>query len=475
MKNKKLKKAVLTSFSIFSFTGIVLATNLDNISKLQASFSNEYSLNDGFNPANETFGILSNDVPKSNIESRAATTITLNSGIEFDSIVAGTYPFQIVNNRETLDKLITVNNTPPGFNPLTDITYSVLGVKNTGATSESGEADITVSVRTYFDIDGVIQRPGPAYPGALERPFAIRKFKSETNQTTYDKLDSFIPVGRYASDVVNGTIPIANVLGIKNGVANLSSSQNTVVDVVSLRFNNIIGELNVDYTLQNFFDGNGAYITNKSRVFNTNIPTFKLVPGPTFVGLREGIIGNTLIPSTIAQQLELDVLNYTSWFSLNNVPDEGATISAINNIVPNDKDGTISFTYKIDGNYFDSQNVLQTAPSGGFDITTTITGLNSQPETVDTIPIIIGASVGGVVLIAIIALTIFFVSKSKKKKNENLRKQKLSEKVSPPTGGFSKTATTTAPSSNSVPGGPPKSPTGPPTPGNRPVPPPARK
>ena len=37
MRNKKLKKAILSTICIFAFTGIILSANLDNISKLQSS------------------------------------------------------------------------------------------------------------------------------------------------------------------------------------------------------------------------------------------------------------------------------------------------------------------------------------------------------------------------------------------------------------------------------------------------------
>ena len=103
--------------------------------------------------------------------------------------------------------------------------------------------------------------------------------------------------------------------------------------------------------------------------------------------------------------------------------------------------------------------------------------MNSQVEKVDIIPFVIGGSVGAVVLIAAIVTPIMLVSKSKKRKSENIRKQKLSEKVSPPTGGVTK-STNPVPSSisgSSVGPGGPKPPVGPSGSMNRPVTPPIRK
>ncbi|MGL5640562.1 MAG: hypothetical protein ACRDCD_02850 [Mycoplasmoidaceae bacterium] len=472
MRNKKLKKAILTSFSIFAFTGTILAINLDNISNFQSGLSNEYSLNNEFKATNEEIDIVSNDVSTSNIESKATTTITLNSDSNSNSIMAGTYPFQLPNNRDVLSKIITINNTPPSFNHDRDVSYEVLDINNLNSSSiVGGRASINVSVKTYYDQNGTIITNG----NPLLRSFIVTRFKSVLGQTSFSQIDSFDPVNVYASDVVFGTIPIGNVVGLRNNITNVSTSANTKVDIESLDFDNLEGLLIIKYTLTNYIDSSGNYINTKSPVFTLNVPNFIRVPGPTSLGLLDSINGSTLIPSTIAEQIKIDPQNYKVWFSLKNLPTTGApgVIDSFDSIEANDKNGTISLTYTIIGDYFDNENVLRSTSTTGVKIQTTITGLNSELEKVDTIPIIIGASVGGIALIAAIALTIFFVSKAKKKKSENLRKQKLSEKVSPPSAGVSKTST--SPSvSGPTPSGP-KPPVGPPTPGNRPVPPPAKK
>ena len=96
---------------------------------------------------------------------------------------------------------------------------------------------------------------------------------------------------------------------------------------------------------------------------------------------------------------------------------------------------------------------------------------------VDIIPFVIGGSVGGSDLITAIEKNKMLVYKSKKQKRGNLRKQKLREKVTPPSGGVTK-PTNPVPSSirgsSVVPGGP-KAPAGPSGPMNSPVPPPIRK
>ena len=94
MRNKKLKKAILSTISIFAFTGIILSANLDNISKLQSSFSSEYSLqNDGFKNENESSEIINSEIESiSSIRPTTpttATTITLLDTVDTGAIVAG--------------------------------------------------------------------------------------------------------------------------------------------------------------------------------------------------------------------------------------------------------------------------------------------------------------------------------------------------------------------------------------------------
>ncbi|MGL4616885.1 MAG: hypothetical protein ACRCUM_01475 [Mycoplasmoidaceae bacterium] len=479
MRNKKLKKAVLTSFSIFAFTGIILAANLDNISKLQASFYNESSLKSVDETTNESLSIAANDVSEPKLETRAtATTIKQNLDDATIGIIANTYPFQIVNDRDFLSKIITIDNLPNDIIPeVNNVTYNVSTISNLGNTINSGSATITVTVGTYYNAAGDLVRPstGGSYI-PLSSTFRYTNFKSVTGITELIQKPGFDTIGRYASDVVNGTIPITNVVEIKNNVSGVGD-RDTRLNIKSLDFNNNDGQLTVKYTLINYIDRNGAYITTESITpLTLVIPNFERVPGPTSLVLIDPNGSALLIPSTIAEQLRTNPQNYKSYFKLINLPPgTEELITKIENIESNDKNGTISFTYTIEGKYFDDKYLPQTAPVDGHNISTTITGLNSELEKVDTLPIIIGASVGGLALIGAIALTIFFVSKAKKKKSENLRKQKLSEKVSPPTGGVSKTTTPTPSSmSGSVPGGT-KPPVGPPTPGNRPVPPPTKK
>ncbi|MGL5591184.1 MAG: hypothetical protein ACRDCF_00375 [Mycoplasmoidaceae bacterium] len=468
MRNKKLKKAVLTSLSIFAFTGVVLAANLDNISKLQTGFSNESSLNNVVKTANEISDITSYNSSTFN----TATTIARNPNA--NSTIQTIYPFQILNNTSLLKSLILISNTPPNFDMDRDVEVSASAINNLGSTTNSGRATINVILSNYIDADGNHVQDGSTFADTV----AINNFKSVTSQTTYDKNSVFNPSNHYASDVeINSSDPskidITNVLEVKNGVSSVSI--NTIAEPLSLSFNNNAGSLTVSYTLTHWFDQSGTYFSSKTPARSVNVIGFKIVDGPTFLDLKEGINGSTLIPSTIAGRLEENFASYKEWFELKNLPNDSIPepITAIKNVSANDKDGKISFTYTISGSYFDNNLVPQIAAE--LDVDTVIEGLNSEVEKVDIIPIVVGASVGGIALIAAIALTIFFVSRAKKKKSENLRKQKLSEKVSPPTGSVSKTTTSTPSSmSSSVPGGT-KPPVGPPTPGNRPVPPPARK
>lgn len=490
MRNKKLKKAILSTISIFAFTGIILSANLDNISKLQSSFSSEYSLqNDGFKNENESSKIINSEIESiSSITPLAIpTTISLKPSLEIDSIIAGNFPFQV--DRKVMESLVSITSLPPNSSIGANVKFTVSGINNVAPVSSltpttAGVANINVSINNYYGSDGTVVSEGSPGYVALVQTFTIRNFKSVARQTNYAQIDSFTTTDWYASDVVAGKdVTTENVFTINNGVTGIAGSD-TTVNIVSKVFNNKDGILDVGYTFQNYFDQYGQLIRTRSLVQNVSVSNFKKVPGATTLILKDDGTTNTLIPSNIVKQLEINFQDYTTWFELVNVP-EGSTgnpsgrITSIKDLVPDDKNGTIKLTYTIEGQYFDADLVKQDSSLEGNNFTVTISGMNSQVDKVDIIPFVIGGSVGGVVLIAAIVTTIMLVSKSKKKKSENLRKQKLSEKVTPPIGGVTK-STNPVPSSISgssvVPGGP-KPPVGPSAGGpmNRPVPPPIRK
>lgn len=479
MRNKKLKKAILTSLSIFTFTGIILSASMDSVLKSQVSSSSENFLNDGninyMNEKSEFDSQLNDSMGEKS--TRATTTIDIDrSDSTIQSFIATTYPFQFLNNRAFLERLVKIDNTPPGFVLANDASFSISGINNIGQKSSSplnsGVGTIQVTVNRYFDEDGSLI-VYPTTPGsvALTRSFIINNFKSVANQTIYSPVPpGLFPIGStYASDITEDNVD--NVFEVLNGVQNLSPSQDTKLNIKNISFDNKIGKLIVRYTLINYFDQSGQYITREMNpVQEIELNGFKIVPGVTTFGLKPGIVGNTLIPSTIARELESDFKNFKKWFELTNLPDNSDqdSISAIKDIVPSDKDGTIQLTYTIIGDYFDDNLIKQSTSQQGQDFTVVVSGLNSQVEGVDIVPIVIGASVGGVVLIAAIVLTIFFVSKAKKKKSEELRKQKLSSKVSPPTDIAKSSSFPSSPTA-------PKSPVPPSGPVNRPVPPPIKK
>lgn len=492
MRNKKLKKAILSTISIFAFTGIILSANLDNISKLQSSFSSEYSLqNVGFKNENESSEIINSEIESiSSIPPILSkeTTISLINSSEANTIIAGHFPFQV--NKEIMEKLVLITNPyvdPTGAVIVDNVTFDVVGINNvapvnSSTPTRSGLATIKVTIKNYLDKDGnpVLEDTAGHVDKTVNLP--IINFKSVESQTNYAQIPTFITNKFYASDVVHGNgVKIDDVLTINNGVIGINPSTDTIVNIVSQSFNNKSGILEVGYTFQNYFDQFGSFKITRSSVQTSEVPNFKKVEGATTLILKDDGTTNTLIPSNIVKQLELNFEGYTTWFELVHVPGtkEKPTgkINSIKDLVPDDKNGTIKLTYTILGEYFDADLVKQISTSAGKDFTVTISGMNSQVEKVDIIPFVIGGSVGGVVLIAAIVTTIMLVSKSKKKKSENLRKQKLSEKVTPPTGGVTK-STNPVPSSISgssvVPGGP-KPPVGPSGPMNRPVPPPIRK
>ena len=492
MRNKKLKKSILSTISIFAFTGIILSANLDNISKLQSSFSSEYSLqNDGFENENKSSEIINSEVESiSSIAPLAPgtpTSIDLKPIADIESIIAGNFPFQI--NRDVMKSLVSITSLPPGSSVDTNVTFTVTGINNLAPVGSldpllAGQAIINVEINHYYSSSGSEIKVGDPGYVALVKPISIRNFKSVARQTNYDQIDSFVTTNWYASDVVAGIdITTENVFMINNGITGTPNS-NTIVNIESKKFNNKDGKLDVGYTLQNYFNQFGQFIQTKSLVRNISVSNFKRVDGVTTLILKDVGTTNTLIPSNIAKQIEINFETYDIWFDLINVPlnasgTPSGKITSIKNIVPDDKNGTIELTYTLQGEYFDKELVKQNSALEGDVFTVTISGMNSQVEKVDIIPFVIGGSVGGVVLIAAIVTTIMLVSKSKKKKSENLRKQKLSEKVAPPTGGVAK-STNPVPSSisgsNVVPGGP-KPPVGPSAGGpmNRPVPPPIRK
>lgn len=492
MRNKKLKKAILSTISIFAFTGIILSANLDNISKLQSSFSSEYSLqNDGFKNENESSEIINSEIESISSSAPLApplptgspTIISLKDPATINSIIAGHFPFQV--DSKVMEDLVLFTSAPSNFTIAENVEFTVSGVNNVAAPSDTdklraGKAFINVSINNYYGDDSkLVTKDSPGYVPRIKN-IPISNFKSVASQTDYAQIPGFITSDWYASDVVADTVSINNVLSINNGVTGIDNATNTSVSIVSNVFNNKDGILDVEYTLQNWFNNKGEFIRASSVVRSISVSNFKNVTGATTLILKDDGTTNTLIPSNIVKQLELNFKDYTTWFELVHVPKENTSneiISSIKDLVPDDINGTIKLTYTITGEYFDADLVKQMSGPEGDDFTVTISGMNSQVEKVDIIPFVIGGSVGGVVLIAAIVTTIMLVSKSKKKKSENLRKQKLSEKVTPPTGGVTK-STNPVPSSISgssvVPGGP-KPPVGPSGPMNRPVPPPIRK
>ena len=445
--------------------------------------------NDGFKNENESSEIINSEIESiSSIRPTPptppiTTKITKIPESEIAIIAAGNFPFQV--NRKVMESLVSITDLPPGSTIESNVKFEVANINNVasggGLPTASGLVVFNVSINHYYGADGTeVTQLSPTYI-PLTHTVTIRNFKSVAGQTNYAQIPDFDTTKYYASDVVEdgSGVTTDQVLAINNGVTGTLNS-NTTANIVSKVFNNKDGTLGVKYTLQNYFNNNGELIRASSQVREISVPNFKNVTGATTLILKDDGTTNTLIPSNIVKQLELNFKDYTTWFELVHVPKENTSneiISSIKDLVPDDINGTIKLTYTIQGEYFDADLVKQMSGIEGNDFTVTISGMNSQVEKVDIIPFVIGGSVGGVVLIAAIVTTIMLVSKSKKKKSENLRKQKLSEKVTPPTGGVTK-STNPVPSSISgssvVPGGP-KPPVGPSGPMNRPVPPPIRK
>ena len=59
---------------------------------------------------------------------------------------------------------------------------------------------------------------------------------------------------------------IEDVLAIDNGVIGINNATDTRVKIVSQSFNNKLGILDVDYSLQNYFDQFGAFKSTISPV-----------------------------------------------------------------------------------------------------------------------------------------------------------------------------------------------------------------
>ncbi|MGL5246462.1 MAG: hypothetical protein ACRC8C_02765 [Mycoplasmoidaceae bacterium] len=419
---KRIKKTALASLSIFAFTSIVLFSSINFASlKIEAGLDNGTSLNnDVIKPINDlsTSNTESSQSPRNVI---TPTTIEVNSGPEFDNIIANNYPFQLAEDRQKVISLIKFGGSlPADFDNKNDLSIRFFG-NNFASTSSnptnSGTINLDVSITYYIDSNGktIWDTNKP-----LKQTLKIDALKSIPNPTSYDKVDSFIPENFYASDVENEIIPIANVLEIKNGFENnLSPSQNTIVNVVSNTFDNFSGTLKIEYTLDNYFDEHGEYISRPPSTPPTRsieLSGFKTITGASSLVLKSDM--NSLLPSTIANELKNDFKSYSNYFDLVNSPYPNTEISEINNIVWNDNDGTLDFTYVIKGTYFNSDLAEIVSSPTGDHFNTTISGLNEVQPNNNMIPIIVGSSIGGVALVAIILAAIFFVYKSKKNKNK---------------------------------------------------------
>ena len=126
----------MSTISIFAFTGIILSANLDNISKLQSSFSSDYSLqNDGFKYENESSEIINSEIESiSSLRPTTPTTptpIPLLDPVDTPASIAGNFPIQV--NKEVIEKLVSIPNTyvPPDDTAIVDdVTFDVDGINN---------------------------------------------------------------------------------------------------------------------------------------------------------------------------------------------------------------------------------------------------------------------------------------------------------------------------------------------------------
>ncbi|MGL5246463.1 MAG: hypothetical protein ACRC8C_02770 [Mycoplasmoidaceae bacterium] len=430
---KRIKKTTLASLSIFAFTSIVLFSSINASLKIEDGLDNGTSLNNNFiKPIN--------DLPKSNIESSQSsrnvitpTTIEVNSGPAFDNIIANNYPFEL--DRSKVLSLIKFGGTLPNdFNLNTDLDILFSGNNKASISSNptnSGTVNIDVSISYYIGSNGTtIWTPDKDPNKILKQKLTINRLKSVPGPTFYDKVDSFIPENFYASDVESKIIDINNIFKLNNAVTNSSTNKNTKITELSNTFDNLSGTLRIEYTLENYFDEIGDYISPPSSR-SIELSGFKKITGATSLVLKSDM--NSLLPSTIANELKNDFKSYSNYFNLVNSPYPNTEITEINNIISNDNDGTLDFTYVINGKYFNDKLVEITSSSIGDSLDTTVSGLNIEilPENINSpnnmIPIIVGSSVGGVVLVAIILAAIFFLQRSKKNSgggNRNFGTQK---------------------------------------------------
>ena len=140
-------------------------------------------------------------------------------------------------------------------------------------------------------------------------------FNSLAHRTTWPGsalIPGVITSDWWASGVVADTVSIVNVLSMNNGVTGINSATDTSVNVVSNGFNNKVGKLDVKYTLQNCFNNKGEFIIASSEVRSISVSNFKNVTGATTLILMDDGTTNTLIPSNIVKQLELNFKDYTT-------------------------------------------------------------------------------------------------------------------------------------------------------------------
>ncbi|MGL5640563.1 MAG: hypothetical protein ACRDCD_02855 [Mycoplasmoidaceae bacterium] len=429
MINKKLKKEIITSIVFFTFAGISLSTNLYNTSKLNSSLYNRSSLNNNdIKITNEDSNILTiNNSPNLNSITKARTTIELNTSNQ--NIILNTFPFQIENNRTILESIIRIGGSlPSNFSVSRDVVFLVQNINNLAQSASnpknSGAADIVVTVNNYIDSNGNVVNPNTVNFKPLENVIRIRNFKSAEAHTSYDKISSFVPGNFYASDYANKEVSLNNVFKLNNAIENISPQANTRFIEVNRTFDNPSGVLEVSYVLKNYFDQNGKYISI-DRFASSQLSGFKKVPGATSLTLKNNM--KSVSPSTIADDLRNDHNSYLKYFNFINLPGPTPTITGINNIFPNDEEGTLAFNFTINGKYFDSSFIERTSSSEGDLLDTTIIGF-VEPN--NMIPIIVGSTVGGVALIAIVALAIFFMNRSRESKNKISKNQKSNVRTS---------------------------------------------
>ncbi|MGL5591183.1 MAG: hypothetical protein ACRDCF_00370 [Mycoplasmoidaceae bacterium] len=427
MKNKKI---ILTSLSFFAFVGMILATNLDNVSKLNSASNNLTSLNDSdIKIANEDSNALAiDDFQSQNSITKSRTSIELSSNSQ--NIIANNYPFQIENNRSILESLIKIGGSiPTNFNMANDVEFLITGINNlsppefSNATNR-GSADILVRVNNYIDSNGNTINSNTPNFSPLERVIIIRNFKSLKAPTSYDKISSFDQGKAYASDIANEETNINNFFKLNNAIENLSSEENTKFLEVDRTFDNLSGTLKIEYILKNYIDKNGKYISEDSFI-TTELSGFKKVPGATSLVLKSSM--NKVLPSKIAQELSEDFNSYSKYFDFVNFPDPAPIISGIDNILSDDSEGIIELTLTINGKYFDSNLIERVSSLQGDLIGNTILGFVKPID--NNTPIIVGSTIGGIALIIAIVLAVFFINKLRADQNKVVKNKRATTSV----------------------------------------------